>query len=72
MSFLPLIMKYEALLTGLRAPTELDAQYLRAFSNSQLVVGQVRGDYEARKENIKKYLQKVKDLMSSFSSFDFR
>lgn len=37
-------------------------QHLRGCSDSQLVVGHVLNEYEARDENMKKYLQKAKDL----------
>ena len=36
------------------------------------MVGHIKGRYEAWKENIKKYLQKVKDLISIFLSFDIQ
>ena len=37
--------EYEALLAGLRVATELGVDILDAFSDSQLVVNQVQGDY---------------------------
>ncbi|GFS38889.1 hypothetical protein Acr_00g0059990 [Actinidia rufa] len=40
--------EYEALLAGLRVATELGAQSLEVFSDSQLVVNQVQGDYLAK------------------------
>lgn len=36
------------------------------------MVGYVKGIYEALEENINKYVGKMKDLTSSFSSFDFQ
>ena len=40
--------KYEAFLVGLRVATELWVEPLDAFSDSQLVVNQVQGDYLAK------------------------
>ena len=40
--------EYEALLTGLRVATELEVEALDAFSDSQLVINQVQGDYLAK------------------------
>ena len=40
--------EYEALLTGLKMAKILGAAELDVLSNSQLVVGQVNGDYEAK------------------------
>ena len=36
------------------------------------MVGHIKGGYEARKENMKRYLQKIKDLISIFWSFDIQ
>ncbi|KAL0368519.1 UNVERIFIED_CONTAM: hypothetical protein Scaly_1070800 [Sesamum calycinum] len=40
--------EYEALLVGGRLAQAAGAKYLRAYSDSQLVVNQVNGDYEAK------------------------
>lgn len=48
---------------------EVGIQHLPTFSDSQLVVRQVKGKCEVREENMKKYLDKVKDLIPSFQSF---
>jgi hypothetical protein len=53
--------KYEALLTGLRIAKELGATMLRIQSDSQLVVGQVNGEYEAKEDRMAKYLKLVKN-----------
>ena len=62
--------EYEALIVGVKVMKETGARYLRAFSDSQLVVGQFNDEYGAREKNMKKYLQKVKELTSSFLSFN--
>ncbi|GFS37771.1 hypothetical protein Acr_00g0053840 [Actinidia rufa] len=52
--------EYEALLAGLRLATELGAQSLEIFSESQLVVNQVQGDYLAKDSRMIAYLGKKK------------
>ena len=43
---------------------------IRLFSNSRLVVGQVRGEFEAKGERMQGYLSQVKCLQLKFDSFD--
>lgn len=45
--------EYEVMLTGLRLARALRAKLVRVNSNSQLVVGQVQGEYEAKDERMK-------------------
>ncbi|GFZ00544.1 hypothetical protein Acr_14g0001790 [Actinidia rufa] len=52
--------EYEALLAGLRLATELGAQSLEVFSDSQLVVNQVQGDYLAKDSRMIAYLGEKK------------
>ena len=50
-------VEYEALLTGLSLAKALGAKSLIIQANSQLIIGQVKGDYEAKEERMKKYLK---------------
>ena len=43
---------------------------VKVFSDSRLVVGQVKGDFEAKDERMQGYLSQVKCLQSKFDSFD--
>ena len=52
--------EYEALIAGLRIAKELRIDRHRVHSDSQLVVGQVNENYEAREDSMAKYLEKVK------------
>ncbi|XP_077252423.1 uncharacterized protein LOC143891781 [Tasmannia lanceolata] len=56
-------VEYEALLAGLSLATELGAGKLKVYSDSQLVVNQVNGTYEAKSLRMKRYLQKVKEKL---------
>ncbi|XP_077241773.1 uncharacterized protein LOC143882196 [Tasmannia lanceolata] len=53
-------VEYEALLAGLSLATELGAKKLKVYSDSQLVINQVNGAYEARGLRMKRYLQKYR------------
>ena len=43
---------------------------IKVFSDSRLVVGQVKGEFEAKDERIQGYLSQVKCLQLKFNSFD--
>lgn len=49
------------LLARLEIAKELGVQDLKVYSDSQLVVGHVKGNSKARKENMIKYLQRSKN-----------
>ncbi|KAL0413250.1 UNVERIFIED_CONTAM: hypothetical protein Sradi_1526700 [Sesamum radiatum] len=50
-------VEYEALVIVMRMAHEAGARHLLAYSNSQLVVKQVEGTYEAKEESMIQYLQ---------------
>lgn len=58
--------KYEALLADLKVAKELGIKRLKVFTNSQLVGGQAREEYEAREPTMVRYLQKLHFLMTYF------
>ena len=43
---------------------------VKLFSNSRLVVGQVRGEFKAKNERMQGYLSQVKCLQLKFDSFE--
>ena len=43
---------------------------VKVFSDSRLVVGQVKGEFEVKDERMQGYLSQVKCLQSKFDSFD--
>ena len=43
---------------------------IKVFLNSKLVVGQVKGEFEAKDERMQGYLSQVKCLQSKFDSFN--
>ena len=58
--------EYEALLAGLRVSRELSVRDLKVFTDSQLVAGQVSGEYEARDPQMMKYLERVHSCTVGF------
>jgi ribonuclease HI len=58
--------EYEALLARLKMAKTLGATELDVHNNSQLVVGQVNGDYEAKEERMLQYLNLVRHQISRF------
>ena len=63
--------KYETLLKDLELAKSLEAESVLVQGDSQLVIGQVNGTYEAKEERIKKYLNKVRRLIRKFSEVHF-
>ena len=43
---------------------------MKVFSDSKLVVGQVRGDLEARDSRMQEYLCQIKSIQEKFEGFD--
>ena len=63
--------EYEAILTGLRIARALGAKNISLRSDSQLVIGQVRGDFEAKEIRMQKYLKLTNQLVSNFDHAEF-
>ena len=63
--------EYEALLKGLELTKSLGAESILVRGDSQLVMGQVNGTYEAKEERMKRYLNKVRRLTKKFSEVQF-
>ncbi|GJT60485.1 reverse transcriptase domain-containing protein [Tanacetum coccineum] len=62
-------VEYEALLAGLRIAAQMGVRNVQVSVDSKLVANQVLGTYIAKEENMIKYLEKVKTLVSGFASF---
>ncbi|KAJ4962152.1 hypothetical protein NE237_022091 [Protea cynaroides] len=58
-------IEYEALLAGLRLAKAVMARRIEASNDSQLVMRQVNGEYEAKKVSMAAYLQKVQGMDQS-------
>ena len=61
--------EYEAPQVGLAAIQKLRGKFVKAYCDSRLVAGQVRGDYEAKDPRMLWYLNQIKRLSGGFHSF---
>ncbi|GJT32820.1 reverse transcriptase domain-containing protein [Tanacetum coccineum] len=61
--------EYEALIAGLRIATQMGVHNVHVSVDSKLVANQVLGTYVAKEENMVKYLEKAKSLISGFANF---
>lgn len=60
--------EYEALIWGLERVRERSCSKIRAFSDSELVVRQINGEYRISEERLKKYANTVRANKSLFES----
>ena len=56
---------------GLRVEKTLRAKNLLLQSDSKLIIGQIRDEYEAKKERMQKYLRLTKHLTQEFDWVEF-
>ena len=61
--------KYEALLQGMAIVQKMGGKVVEMFSDSRLVMGQVRGEMEAKDVRMQEYLNQVKRLRPGFDLF---
>ena len=61
--------EYEALLVGMTMVYKMGGKIVEIFSNSRLVVGQLKGELEAKDVRIQEYLNQVRRLQLGFESF---
>ena len=62
--------EYEALLQGMAMVQKIGGKAMKVFSYSKLVVGQVKGELEARDVRMQEYLSQVRRLQSNFEFFN--
>ena len=62
--------EYETLLEGMAMVQRMGGKSIKLFSDSRLVVGQVKGEFEAKDERMREYLNQVKTMQSKFKSFN--
>jgi len=62
--------EYEALIAGLRLAKDLEVRCLRCQTDSQLVAGQMNGEYQAREPLLQKYHNMTKRLSLQFEEFN--
>ncbi|XP_022874148.1 uncharacterized protein LOC111392969 [Olea europaea var. sylvestris] len=60
--------EYEAIVIALELALCLELEFVKIFSDSQLVVGQIEGSFERKEEKMSLYCMKVQDLQRKFKS----
>jgi ribonuclease HI len=61
--------EYEAVIAGLALSREMGATNVKILSDSQVVVGQVQGQFEAQEDRMARYLEEVRRFQSYFERF---
>ena len=64
--------EYEALLEGMSMVQRMGGKSATMFSDSRLVVDQVKGELEARDERMQGYLAQIRHLQLKFESFNLQ
>ena len=62
--------EYEALLMGMNMVQKMGGKAVEVFSDSRLIVGQVKGELEARDVRMQEYFSQVRRMQMKFESFD--
>lgn len=64
--------EYEALIAGLKIANHLKAEGISIYNDFQLVVSQIKEEYQVRGEKMGPYLRKVKDEFIKFKSYEIQ
>ena len=62
--------EYETLMMGMAMVQRMGGKLVKVFSDSRLVVGQVKGEFEAKDKRMQGYLSQVRCLQSELESFN--
>lgn len=62
--------EYEVMIPRLRLAKEIGVKAVRCKSDSQLVTGQVGGNFQTKEPHLTKYLCKVNSLIAEFEKFE--
>ena len=63
------VAEYRALIAALTEAAAFSPAHVEVFSDSELLVRQVRGEYRVKNADLKKLFEKVKALLSPLGSF---
>lgn len=64
--------EYQAIIAGLKKARELNSESISLFSDSQLVIKQLTGEYRVRSEKLKPYYLEIKELLQDLPDCDFQ
>jgi formyltetrahydrofolate-dependent phosphoribosylglycinamide formyltransferase len=63
------IAEYTALLTALRKAKSLEAKNIKIFSDSELMVRQINGDYKVKNDNIRELFSQCFEMLDGFETW---
>jgi ribonuclease HI len=66
------VAEYQALITGLELALDRGVRKLTVFSDSELVVKQVSGDYKVKDQNMKTFHEQARILVMQFQEFEIK
>jgi ribonuclease HI len=61
--------EYKAIIAGLKIAQEMGAKYIELRSDSQVIVGHIQGEFEAKGEKLKLYLSRVQNMRATPKKF---
>ena len=61
--------EYEALIAGLKILRKLNAKRISVYGDSELVIKQVRGEYQAKHSRMRAYYNAILDILKLFSEY---
>lgn len=61
--------EYEALIAGLRLARDIGVSHIRVFNDSQLIVGQITGEFDAKEDTMRAYRDIALPLVRLFNTF---
>ncbi|XP_073121764.1 uncharacterized protein [Henckelia pumila] len=64
--------EYEAFIMGIKLALSVGAKRLMIHSDSQFIVSQVNGNYEAKEDKMLGYLTQLNELLSRLDSYDLK
>lgn len=65
------VAEYEAIIWGMRVAAAYGAATLRVFSDSELIIRQMRGEYRVKNAGLKPLFSSAQALVRAFGSVDF-
>ena len=64
-------VEYEVILTGFRIAKSMEAKNVLLKSDCKLVIGQIKGDYEAKEQRMQKYLKLTNQFTGEIEQVEF-
>ena len=59
-------MEYESLIAGLKILRKMNAKRISVYGDSELVIKQVKGEYQAKHPRMRAYRNAVLDILNLF------